>query len=299
MEEKKEAQVIFTFEDVSLSIQCSKDNKMKDICQKYATNIQKNLNSFIFLYGGNQVNFQLTFNEQATSFDRNNNEMKILVYESGNGIIICPKCGEIMKFNNEMFDEIMLSNDKIKDTINKINLQIENIIKTSSMSSMNNQLKNINKMLLIINEDIDQNNKKLKNLINNNNTINNNVINNFNNNIYKTQKLDNNSNKEENRKNLINSNIKEGKNKNLYNKILFPNIKSIKVLKKVFYNLNEKIKLKAIKYNKYLQKKTDVNLIHYKFLSGKYLIYEEKGKGKEYNGYNNDLIFEGDYLQRI
>ena len=42
--------------------------------------------------------------------------------------------------------------------------------------------------------------------------------------------------------------------------------------------------------------KENINLIHYKFLSGKYIIYEKEGKGKEYDGNSNDLIFEGEYL---
>ena len=32
------------------------------------------------------------------------------------------------------------------------------------------------------------------------------------------------------------------------------------------------------------------------FISGKYIIYESEKKGKEYNGYTDDLIFEGEYL---
>ena len=133
----EKAKVTFTLEDLNLSIQCSKDNKMRDICQKFATKLNKNLNSFIFLYGGSQLKFVLTFKELATPFDLNNNEMKVLVYESVNNNIICPKCGEIIKLNKEILDDIILSNNEIKDTINGINLQIENIIKTSSMSSMN------------------------------------------------------------------------------------------------------------------------------------------------------------------
>ena len=39
----------------------------------------------------------------------------------------------------------------------------------------------------------------------------------------------------------------------------------------------------------------NINLINYKIFSGRYIIYEEKGKGKEYD--NEDyLIFEGEYL---
>ena len=59
--------------------------------------------------------------------------------------------------------------------------------------------------------------------------------------------------------------------------------------------MDEKRKLKLIKYNKNLQNNTNVNLINYKFFSGKYVIYENR-KGKEYNGYSDELRFEGEYF---
>ena len=52
------ASVIFTFEGVPLTIQCSKEEKMKDICNKYLSKINKSINSLYFLYGGNQVNME-------------------------------------------------------------------------------------------------------------------------------------------------------------------------------------------------------------------------------------------------
>ena len=47
-----EAKVIFNLEGIDVTIQCSKNEKMKDICQKYVNKINKNINSLIFLYGG-------------------------------------------------------------------------------------------------------------------------------------------------------------------------------------------------------------------------------------------------------
>ncbi len=55
-----EANVIFNFEGVDVTVQCSKEEQMKDICQKYVNKIDKNINSLIFLYGGNQLNFNLS-----------------------------------------------------------------------------------------------------------------------------------------------------------------------------------------------------------------------------------------------
>ena len=72
-------------------------------------------------------------------------------------------------------------------------------------------------------------------------------------------------------------------------------IKSSYFLKIIFSNLIEKQKLKIVKYNKNLQIFMDINLMNYRFLSGKYMIYEN-GNGKEYNGYSDNLLFEGKYL---
>ena len=57
------ASVAFTFEGIKAKIQCSTNDLMKDICQKYANKIGRNVNSLIFLYGGNNLNFQLSFKE--------------------------------------------------------------------------------------------------------------------------------------------------------------------------------------------------------------------------------------------
>ena len=72
-------------------------------------------------------------------------------------------------------------------------------------------------------------------------------------------------------------------------------INSLYFIKILFTYLNEKEKLRIIKYNKSFQKKLDISLINYKFFGEKYIIYESKGKGKEYNRNDNALIFEGEY----
>ena len=141
---------------------------MKDICQRYSNKIDKNINSLIFLYGGNQLNFQLKFKEQASIIDKERNEMKVLVYKNEDYQLICPKCGEKIKFDTDKIDDIILSINNIKETINGSKLLIENIIKTSSMNSMNIQLKSVNLILNTLNEDINKINEKLKNLLNEN-----------------------------------------------------------------------------------------------------------------------------------
>ena len=92
----------FSFEGTETVIQCLKDEKMKNICNKYSTKINIDINSLIFLYGGNQVNQELAFNEQTNSVDKERNEINILVYKNKQreeNKLKCPKCGEIIQFN--------------------------------------------------------------------------------------------------------------------------------------------------------------------------------------------------------
>ena len=77
---------------------------------------------------------------------------------------------------------------------------------------------------------------------------------------------------------------------------MLENSKSIYFIKKLFTFVDEKTKLDIIKYNKNMQNIMDIDLINYKFYSKKYIMYEENGKGKEYNGYDDSLEFEGEYL---
>ena len=77
---------------------------------------------------------------------------------------------------------------------------------------------------------------------------------------------------------------------------MIDNIKSIYFIKIIFSYVDEKRKLKIIKYNKNIKNKLDIHLVNYKFLSGKYVIFDPNGKGKEYD-YRDNLVFEGEYLK--
>ena len=79
-------------------------------------------------------------------------------------------------------------------------------------------------------------------------------------------------------------------------KKMLEKIKSSYFLKNIFSYIYEGRKLKLAKYNNSLKIKIDINLINYKLFSGKYIIYSTENKVKEYNSYNEELIFEGEYL---
>ena len=77
---------------------------------------------------------------------------------------------------------------------------------------------------------------------------------------------------------------------------MLKNSKSIYFIKRLFTFVDEKNKLDIIKYNKNMQNILDISLINYKFFSDRYIIFEKNGKGKEYDKFNDTLVFEGEYL---
>ena len=160
-----EATAIFTLDCIDIKIQCKTEEKMKDISQRFAIKIEKNMESYIYLYGGGHINFELKYEEQQT--DKNSKEMRILVYKKEVYEYVCTKCGEKIKLNKEKIDEIILNNNNIKEKIKGIELMIDNMIKSSLINSMNMQLKNVNIILNNINDDINKNNGRLDNLLNN------------------------------------------------------------------------------------------------------------------------------------
>ena len=180
----------------------------------------------------------------------------------------------------EKFYFLKYSN-RIKDSINEIENQIDIIIKNESSKSLNIQLKIINKTLFMIKENINENNDiifKSLNDKNNNITMIKNALNNKNlTKIFSDNKL-----------NLLNKNNEKN--------ILSNKVKSDYIIKKIFSYLNEKNKLKIIKYNKNLQNKININLINYKLFKGIYIEYESETKVKEYYGDTGNIRFEGEYL---
>ena len=75
-------------------------------------------------------------------------------------------------------------------------------------------------------------------------------------------------------------------------------IKSTYFIDIIFSYLEEKQKLKLVKINKGLQNFLNINIINYKLYKGKYFIFETNKTLKEYEGSNDALIFEGEYLNR-
>jgi len=70
-------------------------------------------------------------------------------------------------------------------------------------------------------------------------------------------------------------------------------IKSNYIFKIVFSYIEEKQKLKLVKFNKKIKGELTITLLNYKLLSGKYIINEPKERAKEYSSFTDDLVFEG------
>ena len=152
--------VTFNLEQIEITVQCLKTETMRTIIQRFETKIQQSADSYMYLYSGNQVNLDLTFEQQANHLDRESNQMKILVYKTESNGFKCPYCAKKIKLGEDLNDIIRAYNN-LKETINGIKSMLENIIKTSVNNPMNSQLKIVNITLNSINEDIQKNNQKL------------------------------------------------------------------------------------------------------------------------------------------
>ena len=51
-----ETTAIFTLDCIDIKIQCKNEEKMKDICQRFAIKIEKNMNSYIHQYTISNMN---------------------------------------------------------------------------------------------------------------------------------------------------------------------------------------------------------------------------------------------------
>ena len=148
---------IFIFNGNKIKIQCSKEDKMKDICLKFVSKINININDIYFIYGGNIINLELKYKEIVNKID--NNEMTILVYEKEKEGLICPYCGGNINID---INNIILFNNNIKNKLNGLKSQLENITKYNN-NNINDQINNIIYIMENIIEEIKKNNEKINN----------------------------------------------------------------------------------------------------------------------------------------
>ena len=148
--------IVFIFNSIPTTIQCKKDDYMKDICQKFATKVGADLSDTYFLYGGKVVDLKLKLDNILSENDKKSNNIKILVYSNNtkddnlNNIeyskeIICPKCGKICLIN---FQDFKISISGCKDNHNLKDMalkEFENSQKIDSSKIICTDCKNNNK----------------------------------------------------------------------------------------------------------------------------------------------------------
>ena len=77
----KNYSAIFWFKSKSTQIECSSGSKMFDICKSFADKIGKDLSTFNFKYGKEQLNFTKTFGEIINQDEIKRKEIDIIVEE--------------------------------------------------------------------------------------------------------------------------------------------------------------------------------------------------------------------------
>ena len=166
--------VKFQYEGKATVIQCMKGDKMIDICKKFSSKTNLNLNKLYFLYGGLKINLDSTFQEIANSQDIKRNEMNVLVYET-NVIegLICPKCGNSFYFNTTIIDDLKNSHSNQINILNGLKGQIANIINDINNNKKTNIITNqLNNIIIMMEHIINNIKKNTDEIIKLNNSIN-------------------------------------------------------------------------------------------------------------------------------
>jgi len=136
------ANVIFNFNGEKITIQSGTKEKMKDICNRFASKIGIETKSLFYLKDGTQLNLDLTYEELENSIDKNSNQMNILVYDSNTTIcednpkdkvkeILCPTCYENCRISIKDY-KIKLFGCENNHEINNILLEEFNDIQKKS-----------------------------------------------------------------------------------------------------------------------------------------------------------------------
>ena len=106
---------VFIFDKEKTFIECSDEENIYTICNKFINKLNINKNEIIFLYKGKKINQNFKINEFINKDDFKNNKINIFyiknkhiskerLIDKKNVLkeIICPECGEIckIKFND-------------------------------------------------------------------------------------------------------------------------------------------------------------------------------------------------------
>ena len=76
-------EIEFNFNNIKSNIQCNINEKMKEICNRFAIMIGKDINKIIFIYDGKVLNedlLELSFIKNAKDIDRERKKMNLFLY---------------------------------------------------------------------------------------------------------------------------------------------------------------------------------------------------------------------------
>ena len=132
----------FEYNGTKTLIQCNPDDKMKNICEKFAVKEAIDMSSIYFLYASNKVDYDLTYFQTVNSADKIRKQMNVLVLSNDNNKgpnkviskeIICPKCRETSKLKLNDY-KVCFYDCKHKHKTN--NISLEEFEKTLDLSNV-------------------------------------------------------------------------------------------------------------------------------------------------------------------
>jgi len=138
-------EITFTYEGINTTIECTKDQKFKDIIAKFKHKANAEGKLLYYMYNGTNVqNDELTFDEMANSEDKRRKKMSVLVNELvqdepspiptecivKSKDIICPECKENIKFKIDDYNILLYECKKKHD----IDLFIDEFLNTQNIN---------------------------------------------------------------------------------------------------------------------------------------------------------------------
>ena len=147
---------IFILDKEKTVIDCSDDDYIDDICNKFIKKININKKEIIFLYKGKKINQNIKKNKYINKEDLKNNIINILCIKikqiskekllyNKNKLkeIICPECGEICKIK---FDNYKIILYDCKNNHKLQNIEFENFFESQNNGKSKIKCNNCNKI---------------------------------------------------------------------------------------------------------------------------------------------------------
>ena len=106
------SEVQFYYNGNNINIQCNKYEKLKEIYNRFKSKIGPNQKQFIYMYNGNIIaNEELTFEQISNTYDKNWNQMIILVTEQMDSH--CDS-NQIPKSSQFIYKDCIVENEEMK-----------------------------------------------------------------------------------------------------------------------------------------------------------------------------------------